>query len=346
MLSMLAIHASSGTLVDEWIAHCKRNDIDYKQVDCFSTDIIDQLKGCHALLWHWAHSDYRAQLFARQLIASVEELGLIAFPNTDTSWHYDDKVGQKYLLEAISAPFIPTHVFYSKDEALQWIEGATFPKVWKLRGGAGSQNVRLVKSKRSAKRIVKRSFNKGWSNSRTHALKERVWRFRRDKTFASLFDIVRGIGRLVFPHGNNRNSLRQIHYVYFQDFVPNNSFDIRIQVIGERAFGVKRFARSNDFRASGSGKLDYDPQHIPAECLRIAFDVAKRLRSQSLAFDFVSQDDEYLIVEISYGFPRNFYAKCPGYWDSALRWREGKVTPGSFIIEDIVSLLERSQIDR
>ena len=43
-------------------------------------------------------------------------------------------------------------------------------------------------------------------------------------------------------------------YVYFQKFLPNNKYDIRIVVIGDRAFGFIRYNRENDFRASGSGK--------------------------------------------------------------------------------------------
>jgi glutathione synthase/RimK-type ligase-like ATP-grasp enzyme len=49
------------------------------------------------------------------------------------------------------------------------------------------------------------------------------------------------------------------NYVYFQDFIPQNDFDIRIIVIGKRAFAIKRMVRKGDFRASGSGNIKYDP---------------------------------------------------------------------------------------
>ena len=72
----------------------------------------------------------------------------MVFPNFNTAWHFDDKVGQKYLLEAIDAPLVPSYVFYSKEMALKWLEQTQFPKVFKLRGGAGSANVKLVQDEK------------------------------------------------------------------------------------------------------------------------------------------------------------------------------------------------------
>ena len=95
---MIAIHTSSGNFATEWVAYCKEHRIAFKSVDCFASDIIGKLQGCDALLWHWHYHDFRAALFARQLVASVEQMGLVVFPSTATAWHYDDKVGQKYLL--------------------------------------------------------------------------------------------------------------------------------------------------------------------------------------------------------------------------------------------------------
>jgi len=337
---MIAIHAKSGSFVPEWLAHCQENGIPYKEVDCFASDIIQQLDGCQALLWHWAHHDYRAQLFARQLIASVEEMGLKVFPSTATCWHYDDKVGQKYLLEAIGAPLIPTHVFYDRQSALQWVEMTTFPKVWKLRGGAGSQNVRLVHNAKAARRVVRKAFGNGWSFSRFHVFRERLWRFRRDRDWASLARVPRSMWWAVFPDEKTRNSPRQKNYAYFQDFVPDCDSDIRIVVVGERAFAIKRMVREGDFRASGSGSLKYEETQIPIECVRVGFEVTAALGSQCCAFDFVILEDTWFIVEISYAFSADAYRQCPGFWDSSLNWHAAPVQPEKFIFQDVLQALE------
>lgn len=336
---MIAIHTKSGSFVPEWLNYCHQQNIPYKEVDCFASDIIEQLQGCSALLWHWEHHNYQAQLFARQLITSVEEMGIIVFPSSATCWHYDDKVGQKYLLEAIGAPLIPSYIFYNQDVALRWVEETSFPKVWKLRGGAGSQNVRLVKSKKEAKKIIRRSFRAGWSNSRLHPLKERIWHFRRDQTLISFFNILRGLVRSVIPHEKNVKAQVQRDYVYFQDFIPDNDCDIRIVIIGKRCYGFRRMTRGNDFRASGSGMMDHDPKNIPKDCIKVGFEVSHKLQLQSAAYDFVKMGDSYLIVEISYAFALVGYHKCLGYWDQSLNWRAAPVTPEKFMIEDLMAQL-------
>ena len=60
------------------------------------------------------------------------------FPNFKTVWHFDDKLGQKYLFESIKAPLVTSYAFLYKAGALLWANKASFPKVFKLRGGAGS----------------------------------------------------------------------------------------------------------------------------------------------------------------------------------------------------------------
>jgi glutathione synthase/RimK-type ligase-like ATP-grasp enzyme len=108
-------------------------------------------------MWHWSHSDYRAQNFARQLIMSIERMGIRSFPNYNNCWHFDDKIGQKYLLEAIGASIVPSYVFYDKDEAIEWVNSTLFPKVFKLRGGASSLNVRLVKNIKNRQNTCQKS---------------------------------------------------------------------------------------------------------------------------------------------------------------------------------------------
>src|SRR4051812_11768675 len=103
-MTRIAIHKTEGTFSDRWIAYCEKQSIPYKIVDCYSSDIIKQLQDCTALMWHFHHASPKATLFAKQLMYSVSAAGKKVFPDIDTVWHFDDKVGQKYLLEAIDAP--------------------------------------------------------------------------------------------------------------------------------------------------------------------------------------------------------------------------------------------------
>lgn len=336
---MLAIHSSSGPFAVAWINYCEENRIPFKRVDCFSDNIVSDLQGCSALLWHWQYTDYRAAVFARQFTLSLESIGFPVFPSSATAWHYDDKLGQKYLLEAIGAPLIPSHAFFDEQSALAWLASTKLPVVWKLRGGAGSRNVKLVRTGKEAKRIVRKSFSKGWRSARLHPLKERIWYLRKEPSLKSLINIGRGLVRTIRPHEKYRKQSAERNYVYFQEFIANNSHDIRVIVIGDRAFAIKRMVRAGDFRASGSGMIIHDPDQIPQECVKIAFEVTNLIGSQCCAFDFVQNSTEWKIVEISYAFSLPGYAECPGYWDSSLRWHAGKFRPEYFMIEDVLTMV-------
>ncbi|RUM67919.1 MAG: hypothetical protein DSZ06_00230, partial [Sulfurospirillum sp.] len=141
----IAIHFTKERVEDsyapKWIEYCQNNNIDYEIVNCYDSDIIEKLKDFDALLWHWDQLDYKALLFAKGLTEVLDCDGFVIYPDVNTSWHYDDKVGQKYLLESIDAPMVKSYVFYEKDRAKKWIENTSFPKVFKLRSGAGSYNV-------------------------------------------------------------------------------------------------------------------------------------------------------------------------------------------------------------
>jgi glutathione synthase/RimK-type ligase-like ATP-grasp enzyme len=88
------------------------------------------------------------------------------FPNAKTSWHYDDKLGPKFLLEATGPPHVPTYVFYDKNQALNWAKTRHYPKVFKLRRGAGSMNVILVRHTKQATSLIRRGFAPGWHDPR------------------------------------------------------------------------------------------------------------------------------------------------------------------------------------
>ena len=127
-------------------------------------------------------------------------------------------------------------------------------------------------------------------------------------------------------------------YFYLQDFIPNNTHDTRVTVIGQRAFAFRRKVRANDFRASGSGQIEYDRTAVDPECLRIAFRVAGQLGSQSMAFDFVhTADRRPLIVEISYGYNSDAVYNAGGFWSADLAWHETPMWPEQAILEDVLS---------
>jgi glutathione synthase/RimK-type ligase-like ATP-grasp enzyme len=250
-------------------------------------------------------------------------------------WHFDDKLGQKYLLEAIDAPLAKSYVFYNKLQAIKFIKETSFPKVFKLRVGASSQNVRLIKSKFVALGLAQKAFAKGfnqyspWINFketiRKHKLGEQTW-----------LDILKSAARLVYKTDFESFSHKEKGYLYLQEFIPGNKSDTRIVVVDNKAFGARRMVRKNDFRASGSHVADYSIEHIDNKTLKIAFEVANRLKLQCVAFDFVYHENEPYIVEISYGTSIMAYKLCPGYWDTDLNFHTAEFNFCEWIVDSVV----------
>lgn len=333
---MIAIHQSKAGFHPRWIQTCIDLQVPYKIVNCYANDIIGQLEGCDVLLWHHSHSHPKDILFAKQLLFALEHSGIKVFPDFRTAWHFDDKVGQKYLLEAIKAPLVPSYVFYDKVMAQQWVNETDFPKVFKLRGGSGSANVQLVKDKKQARSLINKAFGKGfrqyepWTN-----LKERWRKYRLGKT--DNYDLLKGVLRFYKEPEFSKTIGFERGYIYFQDFIPLNEFDIRVIVVGKKAFALKRMVRAGDFRASGSGFLKYAKEEFDERAIQIAFETSKKLDAQCLAYDFVFDLNQTpLIVEISFGFDVAAYDSCPGHWDAQMVWHEEKFNPQKWMLELII----------
>ena len=341
---MLAIHNSQSGFHPHWIEYCQDNDIPFEVVDCYANDIIEKAAECRALLWHCSHSDPRDIVVARQILFALEHAGIRVFPDFRTAWHFDDKVGQKYLFEALDIPRLRTYVFVEKETALDWASKAEFPKVFKLRHGASSSCVWIVRDKRQARRLIKRAFGRGlpvyrpWEN-----LNERMYKRRIGKN--EFVDVAKGVVRLFYPPQFSKVLGRQTGYALFQDFAPDNDSDIRITVIGDKAYGVRRLVRPGDFRASGSGLDAPGQDRVDIEAVELAFDVAKKIRSSCISCDFVYKPDRGLaLLEVSYGFM--WLDDCPGYWDSDLNWHEAEYRPEHWMVDLVLSKVESESVSQ
>ena len=335
----IGIHHTKGYYSEQWISYCETKGIAYMLVDCYRSDIIEQLSDCDALMWHFSHQSAKASKFAKQLMYSLETTGKKVYPDFNTIWHFDDKLGQKYLLEATDLPTPPAYAFYSKKDALAWASETSFPKVFKLRNGSSSDNVKLVKSYSSAKRLIHKSFGrgfklyKGWNN-----LKERYRKYQHG--MSSFQDLMKGVLRLFWTTEYNRVSGREKGYVYFQDFIPGMDHDIRVIVVKDKAFAAKRMVRKNDFRASGSGFGLFEKELIDDKFVKAGFEISDKLLTQSLVCDFVSLDGLPMTVEISYASVAYPYKSCPGYWDREMNWHEGPFDPYGWMVDNLIESIK------
>ncbi|MCB2200625.1 hypothetical protein KQI63_14565 [bacterium] len=341
-MSRLAIHHRTASFSSRWIKECERRGIDHRVVNVYSPDREQQLADVDGFMWHWAQHQSRDLVMAIPILRSMQEKGVKVFPNIDTCWHFDDKVAQSILLEAIDAPCIPFKLFHSYRDVVKWSRTATWPMVFKLRRGAGSLNVRLVHNREEALRLARRMFSFGITPIAGPLADVRT-RIRKSGGAKGLVSLAKSAPAGIMRVLRRKWAVpRERDYFYVQDYIPGNTHDNRVIVIGDRLFAHRRAMRPGDFRASGSGLNDFNPKHVHPDCLTISRDLADRLRAQSMVLDFlVTPEDKPLIVEISYVTIDNLVYQCEGYWDRAGNWHEGHFWPQDLLLDDMLAQLER-----
>jgi len=331
---------------DRWVELLRDAGHEPVLLDAQKPDFFDRVRQCDGFMWWYAHLPWPRN-FARRMMLAVEQgIGIPVFPTWKTVWHFDDKIGQSYLLQAAGLPTPRTSVFWYRGDAVEFCRKATYPLVIKLAGGITSENVQLLKSFEEAQYWISRLFDSGGLVSLqtpTRGIAGVRLRLRE-----SLRHLIKGVP----PDPGRRNDVQR-GYLLVQEFLPDNVHDTRVTVIGNRAFGFRRFNRPDDFRASGSGRIDFDHTKVDPEIVRLAFRAQRKLESQSLAIDGLYRPApgggrERVIVEISYYYEGWALATCPGHWelrgdpdDGRLEWVEGQVRPDDAILEDFLALLDR-----
>ncbi len=317
------------------------NGIQHVGVNINDPRFWDQVRAVDLFVFRFNLFNDLHQIAATVIPIIDREFGVRCFPDWNTCWHYDDKIKQAYLLQQHGFPAVRTWVFFNRSAALEWVQSAELPVVFKLKGGAGSSNVSLLHTRGQAQSAVRTMFGRGvrpgrrgYSDVKHHeAFLRRLYVDARRRLGASL-------------RREDPSPFWQVHknYVLFQEFLPGNAFDTRVTVIGERAFAFRRLVRPNDFRASGSGKIDHDPGPIDSRCVRLALDISQKLHFQTMAYDFLfNRQGEPEICEISCMYADWAVQACPGYWDASLNWVEGHYWPQYCILVDALGLPDMKQ---
>ena len=285
-----------------WIEFCEKNRIEYDVVNCFDTNILEILKDYDCLLWHFNNYSLQDMLFARSILNSADNMGLKVFPDFNTAWHFDDKIAETYILKSINASMPHAWMFYTYNDIKKWLEEkCKYPIIAKLRCGSGSSNVKLLRNANEVSKYVKRMFGKGFKTrpslfykTKSNIKSSKDWEtvVKRFKRIPDFFQTIRNANK--FPNEKG--------YVYLQEFVPNDGFDLKIVVVGDKLSFIARNVRKGDFRASGGGSLYFNKSLVTPEIIQSAFNISDKLSFQCMGFDYVVDNGEKMgkIVEISY----------------------------------------------
>lgn len=281
----------------------KNNHLPYNLYDIRRSDWIEEAARFDVIIWR-PESDPASQYEAENKIYLLEKTGKRCLPSYHDLWAYEDKVRQYYLYRQLDIPAIPTFVSHDRDEAFTYAANARYPIVSKLATGSGSMGVELLRSRCAAERFIRRVFAPG---------NPTYWTY-----------------------------LRQKDYVYFQEYLEDAAYDLRVIVIGDRLFGYYRMRPEDDFRASGGGR--YVKKDIPEKALRIALETARKLNAPMMAVDMLHSEkrDRFFVNETSICFqidtPEQLkVGDAPGYYeltsDGAFAFRPGRYWVQDFALE-------------
>ena len=247
-----------------WTKHCRfleTNKIPYEFYDLDSINWLENAKKLDVIIGIYSCQPYYLEQILRKYYVLEQHLKKKCYPNFSDALLYEDKILEAYLSEIYGFPFITTYVYNCMNEAMQAAPRFTYPIISKIVPCAGSVGVEMIYSEKQCLSVIKKAFSV--SGRKTHA-----------------------------PYACQKN------YVYFQDYVPNDGYDIRIIVVGQMVFGYYRKALEGDFRASGMGQVE--KRELPPEAMQIARKVTDTLKSPMLVVDMLrGNDGKFHIIEIS-----------------------------------------------
>jgi glutathione synthase/RimK-type ligase-like ATP-grasp enzyme len=247
-----------------WTKYCRffeKNNIPYGIYDIHAHDWIEKAHNYDLIIGIVANEPTYLNELRDKYFFLETYLGKKCYPSPAHILLYENKSLEAYVSQAYDIPFVKTYVSHSKEDALKLIEKIKYPFVSKVDPTSGSIGVELVKNPQRARAIIKQAFS---HNGR--------------KVYVQYF--------------------RQKNYVYFQEYVPNDGYDIRVILVGNWAFGYYRKVLPGDFRASGMNLIE--ERALPEEAIRIACDVNHHIKSPLLVVDMVhGLDGKYSIIEFS-----------------------------------------------
>jgi glutathione synthase/RimK-type ligase-like ATP-grasp enzyme len=276
--------------------------------------------------------------FARSILNVAEKLGLAVFPSFNENWHFDDKVSETYLLQSINAPIPKSWIFHTKQDLNNWLRSEVeFPVVAKLKSGSGSNNVNLIHDLGQIKKYSNKMFRKGFSPAPKLSFKASS-NFKSSKSMQDIKYRIKKIPQFLNTMKLGKELPNEKGYVYFQEYISNPGYDLKVVTVGNKASFVGRKIRKNDFRASGGGDLIYDKSLISNEVLELAFGISEKLGFSCMGYDFIydNKNNKWVIVEISYGFSHVAQINLGGYWDRDFKWHTRALNAPNEILENII----------
>ena len=189
--------------------------------------------------------------------------------------------------------------------------------VFKPISGSNSRGVVLIQNQEQLKKHIK-SKRKFSFATKLDLFRRRY--FRTKKSYPE------------YPNYSNKEDLAQyLKYIVseqcfvLQEFVPNLTYDIRVLIMNDKYYIVKRHVNDGDFRASGAKKFDFNYQ-ADSKLLDYAKLIYEKMNTPFLSLDLYQSNNQIGLFEYqALHFGTSVYMKNDTYYyynnDS---WNTGK----------------------
>ncbi len=285
----------------------KNNNISYSLINIHCSDWQKECQGHDIIVWRPSSDPDSLYEEITKIYYLEKFLKIRCHPSFNEFWTYDDKIRLHYHLTAFDLPVIPTLISFDEKECLRKIDSLEFPLISKSHIGSSSICVSKLNSKLEARKHIRKVFSRGLDTG--------------------------------FPY------FRQKGYVFFQKFIADASYDLRIIMVGQKIFGYYRMKPKNDFRASGGGLVVKD--ELPLEAVLLARKVKEIMPSTILAVDMLKSeaDGKFYIIEtsidISIETPEQLKVNnIPGFYllvNGNLEFHKGKYWLQELLLEELIS---------
>lgn len=242
--------------------------------------------------------------FIEDILLRLELDGAILLPKFELFRAHHNKVFMENYRTCLSKEYnsITGFAFYGTDDLAQKLDKNTkYPVVIKTASGAGSSGVAIAHSKTEALKKAKRMST---------------------ITYYSYCDSrIRKIEHFL---GVTKRKLQKQHVVEIpeiqmkmicQSFVPNLTCDYKVLVFGDKYYLLRRRIRKNDFRASGSGLLEFPKEltNVEKRVLSFAKGAYVQLDTPLLSIDIVDDGEKCHMIEF----------QCMNFGPYTLQYSEG-----------------------
>ena len=213
--------------------------------------------------------------FIEDIVLGLEACGARLVPPFEFLRAHHNKVFMEILRERYlgnEAGTLKSHAFGALEELEQRADTIALPAVVKPASGSMSAGVRLCRTRAELlKAASAASVCREWG--------------------ADAWDLGRSFRR----KGYRRESLHRRKFVV-QSYLPALDHDWKVLAYGRKYYALRRRIRAHDFRASGSGHFDFQPD-LPAGLLDFAARVHRRLNVPHLSLDIGAQGSRFHLFE-------------------------------------------------